>query len=833
MKKLAIIALFAAALCCHAQNDNTDHVKGFPGQTVGQMLTNAMNASCANTQVPCFLVLDPSLSTYATGNMPTLCGNCFLEDYRAGFPWVTNTLITPVVCANNHNTDSTSIQSALNAGGIVEVSGFCNLSAHLAVYSHTRLDLTKATLYYYQTVADWVIVNEAGQTTNLSAAGVGAQRSWSDGATTAGSNVITSASGANFTQSDVGQSIGCTGAGGGGQDYHASIASFVNSTSVVVDDPVEATTSGATCYISVRDQDITIEGGQIILAGPVATTNSLQAVKIKQATSVFIENVSIQYQNSIGLGHVIVQDSSNVHIADLLIGGGTALLQDGVDLFGPDKSIWISGQTGSAGDDFIALTNGFHSGSQAFDNTTYGWVNGVFITDIRGTSVQGKGGVDAYLTTFPGGVENVWIDGVWGDPFSYNSGGNPGFGNGVKCFSNGGTAVLQNLHIANVGGWLNFTPINLSCNYANNVTIREVTNDNTACNSLISVGASTIVTNLLDTIPAGMLSNCSQKYSITSGGSVVNYTQVVQTVSGTATIPAQLSVGTGATLYQGASVAQLAAPGIISVVANGTCGSCTLLDATTYCWEAEANGNTGHTSVGAETCFTTPSTGNKNRVNVTINQVNGAASYNLYRGVGSGNEVGNINAGVLAPVSGALVYIDTGSAQVSNAPPAGNTTVANMTVAGSLYSTSGSTTLSPATGISGTTVTTNIVCPATSTSFAGPYRGYVHLVWQQLTTLGTLKFWLLASAAPSSMYVDSESSPGTYSAPYPTTPLNITSTTATQVTPSLAPSALTTDYTTDIHFLLTPSAATTITVEANSASGTLSVEPGSFCDYLP
>jgi hypothetical protein len=77
--------LFACSVV-HAQTDNTIYVRNFQGSTVGAKVTAAMATCGPSTQVPCILVIDPSLAAWATGTLPTLCSHCYLWDFRTGPP---------------------------------------------------------------------------------------------------------------------------------------------------------------------------------------------------------------------------------------------------------------------------------------------------------------------------------------------------------------------------------------------------------------------------------------------------------------------------------------------------------------------------------------------------------------------------------------------------------------------------------------------------------------------------------------------------------------------------------------------------------------------------
>jgi hypothetical protein len=150
-----------------------------------------------------------------------------------------------------------------------------------------------------------------------------------------------------------------------------------------------------------------------------------------------------------------------------------------------------------------------------------------------------------------------------------------------------------------------------------------------------------------------------------------------------------------------------------------------------------------------------------------------------------------------------------------------------------LYSATGSVTLSTTTGIGTSFTSTGVAFPATYT-VAQVHRGHCHMIWQQTTGVSTVTFGIGASVAPTAMYVSSNSSPGAYLAPY--VAANITGTTTTAISTAIAPSAANTNYTTDIDVLgsLTAAANTiTIYAQGGSATDTVSIEPGSYCTWLP
>ncbi|HXR38861.1 MAG TPA: hypothetical protein VN776_07195, partial [Terracidiphilus sp.] len=177
----------------------------------------------------------------------------------------------------------------------------------------------------------------------------------------------------------------------------------------------------------------------------------------------------------------------------------------------------------------------------------------------------------------------------------------------------------------------------------------------------------------------------------------------------------------------------------------------------------------------------------------------------------------------------------------SSAPPTSSSVYDNGTdvfTTEPLYSSSGSTTLTPATGIGTTATSTGVAFPATYGSIAHVYRGRCHIVWQQIAAVSTVTFSIGNSVAPTAEYIDTTSYTGSTPVLYPTggTPLNITSTTTTAVSSAMAPSNFGVDYHTDIDLLGSfTAAANAVTVYATSGSATdtVSIEPGSYCTWLP
>ena len=109
--------------------DSAIYVKNFPGLNVGAKVTNAMATCGTNAAVPCILVIDPSLASAAPGTLPTLCGHCYLMDFRNGPPSsVGMTELTNDVLAGPGSGSQSATLKVVNAG-----PGSCGDSTHVCV----------------------------------------------------------------------------------------------------------------------------------------------------------------------------------------------------------------------------------------------------------------------------------------------------------------------------------------------------------------------------------------------------------------------------------------------------------------------------------------------------------------------------------------------------------------------------------------------------------------------------------------------------------------------------------------------------------------------------
>jgi len=113
-------------------------------------------------------------------------------------------------------------------------------------------------------------------------------------------------------------------------------------------------------------------------------------------------------------------------------------------------------------------------------------------------------------------------------------------------------------------------------------------------------------------------------------------------------------------------------------------------------------------------------------------------------------------------------------------------------------------------------------------------HGECTLIWEESNTAATPTFAVQLSAAPTDLWVLATNTAGAYTAPTYTT---ITGTTQTAVTGALTTTTANAPYKLQLSFTLdtTSTAPATMTVyaENNSASYTLTVEPGSVCQWVP
>lgn len=130
--KIRIFALIAGiafliAPAARCQTDSIVHVNQFPGLTVGDKVSSAMN-HCPAAPVQCYLVLDASLGAAAAGTMPSLPANAQLVDFRKAWPGsYTNNIQLPALCPSASTDMGACINAAIQAlpaaptGGEVDI----------------------------------------------------------------------------------------------------------------------------------------------------------------------------------------------------------------------------------------------------------------------------------------------------------------------------------------------------------------------------------------------------------------------------------------------------------------------------------------------------------------------------------------------------------------------------------------------------------------------------------------------------------------------------------------------------------------------------------------
>lgn len=123
MRKTILACLLAiGSVLCAQQTDSMIYVKQFAGSDVGTKVTNAMAACGSNASVPCILVIEPSLATAPAGSLPSLCGHCYLLDWRTGPPTssgISNTSVTvgtTLIPANSCSSASTVTMAGVSTG---------------------------------------------------------------------------------------------------------------------------------------------------------------------------------------------------------------------------------------------------------------------------------------------------------------------------------------------------------------------------------------------------------------------------------------------------------------------------------------------------------------------------------------------------------------------------------------------------------------------------------------------------------------------------------------------------------------------------------------------
>jgi len=188
---------------------------------------------------------------------------------------------------------------------------------------------------------------------------VTAVRSVTDGAITTGTTAFTSATAA-FTAADVGRTLVVAGAWGTNSPLTAVITAQTG-TGATLSVAANTTVSGAVTDIYNRDRNISIIGssgatidGGANAAGTVLGTHHIRLRHIDGLTIRGITGLS----NTGGKFFWSVGDATNIDADSLTYN----TFSDGFHVAGPARSIRITGQRGTTGDDMIAFTGNDYVG---------------------------------------------------------------------------------------------------------------------------------------------------------------------------------------------------------------------------------------------------------------------------------------------------------------------------------------------------------------------------------------------------------------------------------------------------------------------------------------
>jgi hypothetical protein len=280
-----------------------------------------------------------------------------------------------VVCGGV--SDNAALQAALNGAGNITVTGNCLLSSHMTILSGTVLSSYGATYTYAPTSADYILENYAATES--------AQRTFTDGVLSALSTTITSAS-ASFTSADVGNSIACTHGNGPSTDLHTSIVSITNSTTAVLTDFANRSVNPATCSIYVRDHDIAILGGTFIMKGSLTPAQSQDAIRIRTANRVRLQDVTTDETSGAGFWQTFLNDIDNFTVESQVVSSITSF-QDGLHIGGPAHYGVINGVSCLTGDDCVAIDDGDANTIQAplIDTAMYGALSNIDVSNVSGS----------------------------------------------------------------------------------------------------------------------------------------------------------------------------------------------------------------------------------------------------------------------------------------------------------------------------------------------------------------------------------------------------------------------------------------------------------------
>ncbi len=263
--------------------------------------------------------------------------------------------------------DTSAIQARLTSAGLVRLSGTCVISNHLTIYSNTWLELGQATLTF-PNGGDNLLINYA--------ATASATRTFTDAVTTAGSQIMTSATAA-FTGADVGQSIWLNAVNTGSVQLQTQILSVTNATTAQLADVVPLSGTGVTAAIYARDANIKVTGGAFGRAGSAGTYMGTYLLRFQGVNNLVLDNLTASWTT--GKYFILVADASDFAVTRIVATSSSGG-QDGVHVDGPARNGVIRTVRGSTGDDMVALTAW---GWTNYDSRS-GSIAGMVIEDVSG-----------------------------------------------------------------------------------------------------------------------------------------------------------------------------------------------------------------------------------------------------------------------------------------------------------------------------------------------------------------------------------------------------------------------------------------------------------------
>ena len=307
--------------------------------------------------------------------------------------------------------NTTLIQAALNAGGLVQIvatPGTYYVNDTLTVYSNTEIVLGAGVLLRQYSSTNKPIFRNA----NYAATKVTASGNISTATTALTGNLIASVSitGLGVSAGDYVYITGDTSGGAGGtyngchrvQSYDGSTLTFLVKASSTV------STSSGTIKIAKADANITLRGGVLdydSANNSGATGNNTHMVVFNQVGNVRI--MSQEARNALKYCYYF-GSFDGVYINDVNFLTGS----DGVHFAGPGANVQVSNLRGETGDDMVAFTTGNGTEYATYDLANCdGDINNIQITNLQ--ERQGTAHRCVLLEAVEGyTIRGVKIDGV-------------------------------------------------------------------------------------------------------------------------------------------------------------------------------------------------------------------------------------------------------------------------------------------------------------------------------------------------------------------------------------------------------------------------------------